>query len=358
MWITVGFGASVPDTSDVRFDDEPCLLRARQWQALLATVRQSASESTLTVLGLALTQGLVVGRGQIRDAAVRDAQVRQLLYRHAWTNPRRGVLCPLPPVARQDDPARAQVGGDSPEIAATAAALSRRSCVISHASAAAVHGLPLLRNPQFPTLTSGHRSQAVSYDFVRIHAAPMRTSEVCSWFGAPVSSVARCIVDVARSRGAAHGLVAADAALRAGSTTVAAIDHSAGRQLGWPGSRASSMVIALADAGSESPLESLTRLCLHHGGLPRPRLQAWIATEGGEFRVDMLFEQERVIVEADGVLKYRTGGDRLIEEKRRQEYLERAGYIVVRVLWNDVTRSPQTVVARVAAALARRRRAA
>ena len=100
-------------------------------------------------------------------------------------------------------------------------------------------------------------------------------------------------------------------------------------------------------------LESLTRLCLVSGGLPTPELQAWVDTAFRRYRVDMLYRRERVVIEVDGLVKYRAAGA-LADEKRRQEYLERAGYRVVRVLWEDVINAPWTVIARVRAALAGR----
>ena len=44
----------------------------------------------------------------------------------------------------------------------------------------------------------------------------------------------------------------------------------------------------------------------------------------------MLYREQRLVIEADGMLKY-TDPAALRDEKRRQERLERAGYGVVRV---------------------------
>lgn len=76
--------------------------------------------------------------------------------------------------------------------------------------------------------------------------------------------------------------------------------------------------------------------------------------------MDLGWRAERVIVECDGMLKFTAPtrsalhrGNVLTREKRRQESLERAGYIVVRVTWDDVLRDPEQTVARVRAALER-----
>ncbi len=63
-----------------------------------------------------------------------------------------------------------------------------------------------------------------------------------------------------------------------------------------------------------------------------------------------------VILEADGKVKYAApgvGGGDLWAEKRRQERLEQLGFVVVRVSWEEVTRSPLLTVARRQRALSR-----
>ena len=68
----------------------------------------------------------------------------------------------------------------------------------------------------------------------------------------------------------------------------------------------------------------------------------------------MLYRRRRVIIECDGAANDAVGGLVLVDEKRRQEHLERAGYAVVRVVWSDVSGAPAETVARVRAALVRR----
>ena len=111
----------------------------------------------------------------------------------------------------------------------------------------------------------------------------------------------------------------------------------------------------MADGRAESVLESLTRLCFIVHGLPAPQLQSWIYACGRRYRVDMFWPKARVIVEVDGLLKYRDRADALVAEKRRQENLERAGHRVIRVLWDDVVNHPAETARRVATALAGRR---
>ena len=169
-----------------------------------------------------------------------------------------------------------------------------------------------------------------------------------------MTSVPRTVFDISRSSGRSAGLVAADAALRRGLTTRADLSLAAHHATRWPGVIGAREVARLADGAAESPLETLTRLCLHDGGVPVPTLQLPIATRAGWFRVDFGWDEFALVLEADGRLKYATG-QVLWDEKQRQEAIEAAGYQVLRVGWADVTTRPELVVARVRAAMHLRR---
>ena len=89
-------------------------------------------------------------------------------------------------------------------------------------------------------------------------------------------------------------------------------------------------MLALADPRAESPLESLARLVLHDDGFPPPDLQRHF----GPDRVDMVFDEQKLILEIDGLDKYRMTS--LAEEKRRERRLRRHGYRVERLTWDDI----------------------
>ena len=57
-----------------------------------------------------------------------------------------------------------------------------------------------------------------------------------------------------------------------------------------------------------------------------------------------------MVLEVDGLLKYRDESA-LPAEKKRQEQLERMGYRVVRVTWSDIVNDPAGTAARIAWAL-------
>ena len=71
------------------------------------------------------------------------------------------------------------------------------------------------------------------------------------------------------------------------------------------------------------------------------------------FEVDAVWSAEKLIVEVDG---HGAHGHRAAFERdrKRDQTLVAAGYVVLRFTWNQLTRRPFVVVARIAGALAKR----
>jgi hypothetical protein len=113
--------------------------------------------------------------------------------------------------------------------------------------------------------------------------------------------------------------------------------------------------LAVADARLETALESLSWAAFVESGIEMPIPQvSLLGGSGSRWRVDFLFG-DRVIGECDGAVKY-SDPQALWREKRRQEDLEQAGYIVVRWTWEEIVHRPWTVIRRILEALARARR--
>jgi len=314
-------------------------MRARQgeWQARALELRRIAPDGPVAgAVTQALRQGFVLRRRQALSAGLTESHLRRLVRRGTWSLPRHGVLAVLP-----------HADAIAGSLRATAAALVRPGHVVSHRSAALLHGLPLLATPHAPELTALRASTLGARTACRVRGAALAADEVTDWFGAPVTTIARTVVDLGHHHGRAAALVAADGAMHEGLLTAAALDAAVARCSGWPGICAVREVVLLVSPLAESPLESLTRLCLVDAGVLTPELQVEIIdpADGWRCRVDMLWRAARVVLEADGKVKYT---DReLWREKLRRERLERLGYRVVRALWNDVTAQPDELVQRV-----------
>jgi very-short-patch-repair endonuclease len=295
---------------------------------------------------LAAVQGFVLTHKQARDAGLEHRDLRRLVYRGEWQAPRRGVVSPIPAIAGDAFAAKRRRHA----LACAAAALVRPAGVISGSSAAVLHALPVLSIPDEPELTRTPSAASGRRSTIHQRAATLGAADVTSWFGARVTTVARDLVDIARHDRAA-GLVAADGARRERLTTADEVAAVLARSRGWPGVCGAREVLALASPLAESALESIVRLALHDAGLPMPQLQVEIddPERGRRYRVDMLWPQERLVLEADGRVKYTA--DELWREKVRQERLVRLGYRVERVMWADVLHFWPATLTRLHAAL-------
>jgi very-short-patch-repair endonuclease len=80
--------------------------------------------------------------------------------------------------------------------------------------------------------------------------------------------------------------------------------------------------------------------------------QRELVVEGRRFRADFRIKGTRVLLEFDGKEKYADGNQAvLFEEKRREDALRRAGWVVVRLVWSDL-KDPALVRRRILTALA------
>ena len=106
--------------------------------------------------------------------------------------------------------------------------------------------------------------------------------------------------------------------------------------------------------GVESPMETLVRLLLVFARLPCPLPNRWIVDGKGRrvARVDLLYEELKVVVEYDGWHHERDGRQRQRDRERR-EVLESLGYRLI-VVTNEDLRTPQSIPWRVYVALRER----
>jgi hypothetical protein len=184
------------------------------------------------------------------------------------------------------------------------------------------------------------------------HVPPQHRTEV---HGAPVTTVARTAVDLARKGPRRCPLSSVcDAALRPRAPREE-LEEALRVAKGWPGSRCAAMYVAFADARAESPLESVGRWRMHQLELPVPELQVPLFDAHGLMGYpDFLFAEQRVIAEADGLLKYAQDGA-LAREKQREDRFRDAGYEVFRFTWDLAVRRPAVLEQRALRAFARAR---
>jgi hypothetical protein len=288
----------------------------------------------------------VFTRRQALDAGFDPGEVRASLRTGEWITVRRGVY-----VTQARWRAAAGDPTERHRMAVAAAFLvTAPGAVASHGSACAVLGLatasPL---DDVVALTRGsgesHRGRTLA-----IRVAPLDPDELAVVDGMPTTCATRTVLDLARLWSFRDALVTADDALRQGLTSRDSLIDLQVRRPSWPRGGRVSRVIGFADGRSESVGESVARVVLAEGGLPPPALQ-YEVRDGGELvaRVDFCWEEEGLIGEFDGRVKY-TDRDVLIREKRREDRLRALGWRFLRFGWEDLQR-PRTLCARARALL-------
>lgn len=280
-------------------------------------------------------------RGRLLAEGYSERELRRML--------RAGELCPVRRGAYV-------FGGVPPDVAArhllqvhAACAQLSEDAVVSHASAAVVHGIALWATPldRVHVTRDRRRSGARRGRRVHVHCAALDADEVVVVGGVRVTSVQRTLVDLGRTVPFEQVVVAADWALHRHLTDRAGLDLASARRPRLPGMPAASRALAFADARCPNPGESRSRVAIARAGLPVPVLQWEVRTASGLFvgRVDFGWPELRTVGEFDGRVKYgrelRPGQDPvevLYEEKLREDQLRAEDLGMVRWGWVDLDR--------------------
>lgn len=272
---------------------------------------------------------------------------------------RRGTYLRPPEVAETPEARHRQL------VACTVPLLAS-DAVVSHLSAAVLHGLPVWGDAPLGRVqvTRPLAGRGKSRGYVHQHVARLAADEVTEIGGIRVTTLERTVVDLGRTLNTQQAVAAGDAALRYGaqSERLRAVLE---RGRGWPGIPVARRVVAFLDARSESAGESASRVVLHRIGLPPSDLQLVVIDDhDGEFvgRSDFGWRGHRTLGEFDGMVKY----GRLLKpgqgvegvvyaEKRREDALRDRGWQMVR--WNaGDLQHEQLLAVRLQRAFARNRR--
>lgn len=217
---------------------------------------------------------------------------------------------------------------------------------LSHTSALVLHGLPVHDLDTRRVTTTRHRPGSGSRrsESSICHNLDLADA-VTEVDGIPVTTPARTIVDVARSSPFTGAVCAADEALRRELCSPAELADELDAAAGRVGIARARAVVAFADAGAQSVLESVSRIVISRAGLPMPQLQReFILPDGTSVYVDMYWEEWGLVGEADGTGKYGIDDGeesvrrKLRDEKKRQNDIESLGNIVRRWQWEDYQR--------------------
>jgi hypothetical protein len=188
-----------------------------------------------------------------------------------------------------------------------------RRPVVSHWSAAALHGLPVVSQKLDAVhITAPRASGGRSYPGVTMHCVPLCDEEVVEVNGLLVTSLARTIIDIAASATTVSSVPALDHALhldRGGEKppllTKAELWDAYSRRMPFVGHARARTAIEFAVATSDSPLESVSRVNMREIGFPVPELQHRFDDHRGLIGFSEFYWPEyRLVGEADGQSKY------------------------------------------------------
>lgn len=191
---------------------------------------------------------------------------------------------------------------------ARAASRVTPDAIISHASGAALLGLPMPPNPpQRATMTLLDDTRTSPSDaWRRFHRGATPASQVWIRAGTPALVPARTVIDCLRELRPGDALAVVDGALRRGLVTLAGLRAMREHERRWPGIAVADELLALADGRRETWLESVSAWVFHEWQLPAGVPQVVVLDGAGRFvaRTDVGWAGLGVVGEADGRGKY------------------------------------------------------
>jgi hypothetical protein len=236
-----------------------------------------------------------------------------------------------------------------------AAALASRSRpIVSHQSAAALWGIPIIGDwPRvvhvLTTVAAGTRTEN---GFHR-HATEIADEDVVESEGVRFTCFARTLIDLARDTSFASAVAGLDWSLRVAPgqssprVRIELLQDLAQRHPSPRNRRKLHRALEFATPRAESPGESLSRVVIHELGFPPPELQLEVRDKHGLAGVsDFAWPELRLLGEFDGLVKYtrelaRPGEpieEIVVREKLREDRMRATGRGMARWLWSDALR--------------------
>ncbi len=231
--------------------------------------------------------------------------------------------------------------------------------VFSHHTALAIHGLTPLHPLIDVTLTTHRdlrRHVVGAQVFTTRDLALHRSDHVTPWGASlPVTSLARTIVDIARTCDLPTALVAAESALSQDLVCRKDWDDVLDQLPRWPGVNQAQRSLDLATPNCADPLLSWCRGLFLTLGLPNPLCAVSVShQEHAVGHFDFVWPDQAVMVMLDRTEATTDVQLQRLRDLRKQEDLMRMqGYIVLTVTTHELIHQARAVVARINSALAR-----
>jgi very-short-patch-repair endonuclease len=232
-----------------------------------------------------------------------------------------------------------------PALRAEFAAAARLGGVVSHASAATIIGLALVRAPDRIHVSVPHGNAR------RERPPGVVVHQVRRWLDGDVelgtTSALRTVLDCATTMPFPEALAVADSALAQSWLHKEQLVAAAAQRAG--AGRARRLRVAeAADRRGDNPFESVLRAILLDAGITtfEPQAEIWIGRRC--LRPDLVDPEARLVIEADSFAFHGAPND-LERDCERYDVLTAAGWTVLRFAYRQVMGRPEWVVTTVRA---------
>ena len=274
----------------------------------------------------------VLFRAELLAAGTTAKELRASCERGELHVVQRGAYTPMVPASRTER-----------HLLDIRAAVERLSddAVVSGVSAVVLHGLASWRLPVGrvhvlrPAASGARRGR-----LVQVHTARLEDDDVVEVDGIAVTSVARTVVDVARTLPFEQAVVIVDHALHRHLVTRPHLERVLDSSPRARGTSKARRAVAFAHPGAESPGESRSRVAMHRLGVDPPTPQWRVVDSGARViaRVDFGWPEHGVVGEFDGLIKYSRGRgvEAVVAEKLREDAVRDTSLRVVRWIWPEL----------------------
>ncbi|MDP3969390.1 MAG: DUF559 domain-containing protein [Nocardioides sp.] len=222
-----------------------------------------------------------------------------------------------------------------PDADRALARAARAGGVVSHLSAAVVHGWEVAHPPPLPWVTVPRKAKVTDRRAVNLVYGDLTEERV-------VTGCTRTVVDCARRLPFPEALAVADSALRRGDVDGVRLVRAADEVRG-KGAASARRVARYADARAANPFESVLRALALEAGLD-VEPQGAVTAGGRTLHPDVLDRDHRLALEADS-WAWHGARDAFARDCWRYTVLTLAGWRVLRFTHHQVMRQPDWVVA-------------
>lgn len=234
------------------------------------------------------------------------------------------------------------------------AAMKTLGAVVSHQSAARIHGLQPIED-SLPNVTVSHRGTHTFPGVIVHQSTDLLDEHVMEIADMRVTTPPRTIVDLSKVYSARRLERIVENALIAGKVDLDDLVEltTALSRRGKVGIKRMRRVVEnlTGNALSESELERLLVELIVNAGLPEPVKQfhaPWLRRLNG--RVDLAYPMYKILIEGDS-RRWHGTFDAFENDRTRDNAAQIAGWIILRITWRMIQTEPSTVIQTVKAAL-------